>query len=354
MAKEKIKCKVNPEEIKSKVEKHWKDNNKNFQYKDFYEEFINTRSLLTIICPIHGEFKQRYFDSLKTVWGCRKCYEDSEKINKVTNPDKVLERLVSVWNEINPGFYDFSKVLESFTGMNNKIEVICPIHGSFFPQAGNFLNGHGCKLCSNIQNGINKSLGKDRFIERSIEVWGKDRWNYNKVNYVNQNIEIELYCNLHRIYYWQLPVTHLQGFCGCPKCKPTSLGENIILKYLLDNNINYIAQKTVDVIKVCSRSSVDFSININNQEYWIEFNGQQHYLYSGMFHNQSYQNFINQVNRDKAVREYALKNNIHFLEIPFLDIDRIPEILDAFLYDGLDITTKINPKILPTLWIKQN
>ena len=77
---------------------------------------------------------------------------------------------------------------------------------------------------------------------------------------------------------------------------------------------------------------------------WIEFQGEQHYHKSpGKFknHRRTDRTFSEQVQRDLSIKNYALENGIEFLEIPYLDIDRISEILQSFLFEGKDITTKI-------------
>ena len=263
-------------------------------------------------------------------------------------PTKTTEKFIQEATKIHNGKYDYSKSI--YTRAKEKICIICPDHGEFWQEANSHLKGHGCPGCSG-----NKRLTKKEFIEKSIAIHG-DKYDYSRVNYINNNTKVEIICPIHGTFF-QSPDKHMFGE-RCPGCsKNNSIGEESICRYLDEIKLIYTKQFFTNKIfgRSINRVFIDFSLEINNQIYWIEFNGEQHYYYDNKgFFGQSYQNFINQVNRDKAVREYALKNNIHFLEIPFLDIDRIPEILDAFLYDGLDITTKINPKILPTLWIKQN
>ena len=41
--------------------------------------------------------------------------------------------------------YDYSK--SNYTNWRNKIEIICPKHGSFFQSPHNHLKGHGCNKC---------------------------------------------------------------------------------------------------------------------------------------------------------------------------------------------------------------
>jgi len=42
--------------------------------------------------------------------------------------------------------YNYS--LTSYSGSNNKVKIICPIHGLIEQRAYNHLNGIGCKKCA--------------------------------------------------------------------------------------------------------------------------------------------------------------------------------------------------------------
>ena len=80
----------------------------------------------------------------------------------------------------------------------------------------------------------------------------------------------------------------------------------------------------------------------------LEYNGKQHYEYTPYFH-ENYQVFMNQVNRDTILKTYCNKNKIKLLQIPYLDNDRLEEVIRAFVIEGKDITTHIQPKLLPAL-----
>ena len=41
--------------------------------------------------------------------------------------------------------YDYSKT--TYKNMRAKIEIFCPIHGSFYQQAQSHIHGHGCPFC---------------------------------------------------------------------------------------------------------------------------------------------------------------------------------------------------------------
>jgi hypothetical protein len=50
---------------------------------------------------------------------------------------------------------------------------------------------------------------------------------------------------------------------------------------------------------------VDFNINLNNKQYFIEYDGEQHFNYVPFLHNNNIINFEKQVNRDKVLTDFC-------------------------------------------------
>lgn len=65
------------------------------------------------------------------------------------------------------------------------------------------------------------------------------------------------------------------------------------------------------------------------------------------FMQKTYSRFIDQVNRDNYLVQYCKDNNIRLLRISYKDNNRLEEVIKAFLVDGIDISTKVEPKLLP-------
>ena len=61
-----------------------------------------------------------------------------------------------------------------------------------------------------------KKLSKQEFIERAKQIHG-DKYNYSKVEYVNNRTKVCIICPEHGEFY-QKPEIHLMG-CGCSICK---------------------------------------------------------------------------------------------------------------------------------------
>lgn len=103
---------------------------------------------------------------------------------------------------------------ENFT-RNNSIEIICPIHGSFFTKAGNHLNGYDCPKCALEKRNSSLKLSNEEFIKRAEKIHG-DKYDYSKIEYKNKNTPVKIICKIHGSFS-QLPSVHLRG-AGCPKC----------------------------------------------------------------------------------------------------------------------------------------
>ena len=118
---------------------------------------------ITIICPIHGEFRQRVIEHLNGN-GCQECGKEKvwNKRNRITT-----EEWVKKAREVHGNKYDYSNV--NYIKNRDSVCIICPKHGEFWQKANNHLNGNGCPKCRNsylerfITNFLNK---KQEFFEK--------------------------------------------------------------------------------------------------------------------------------------------------------------------------------------------
>ena len=67
-----------------------------------------------------------------------------------------------------------------------------------------------------------KSKNKFNKLEDSFREVHKDKYDYSKAIYKGMCIKIEIWCNIHREYFWQTPEKHLSKQ-GCPKCGRVSI-----------------------------------------------------------------------------------------------------------------------------------
>lgn len=94
-----------------------------------------------VICPEHGEFFQIATEHLKGK-GCQKCGHIVKGIKRLSNAEEFIAKARKIHGEK----YDYSKVI--YTGIHNKVQIICPQHGVFEQQANSHLHGIGCPRCS--------------------------------------------------------------------------------------------------------------------------------------------------------------------------------------------------------------
>ena len=114
-------------------------------HKDKYDyskvEYINAHTKVCIICPIHGEFWQRPSSHIDGC-GCPNCRYDVLSQKYALTKEEFVKRAISVHGDK----YDYSKV--EYKNDNDKVCIICPIHGEFWQNAkGHIWNHQGCPLC---------------------------------------------------------------------------------------------------------------------------------------------------------------------------------------------------------------
>lgn len=103
--------------------------------------YISSKIQITIKCKIHGYFKQLPYNHLKGK-GCSKCALDAASKRYIYTLDQVLSK----FREIHGDRYDYSLV--EYTGIKNKINIICKDHGAFYQDAGAHIVSKGCDKCA--------------------------------------------------------------------------------------------------------------------------------------------------------------------------------------------------------------
>lgn len=206
--------------------------------------------------------------------------------------------------------YDFVNYVNSQT----PVIITCPIHGNFEQKPAKHLFGHGCPEC----NGTKRKTIKE-FVQQARQIHG-DKYDYSKVEYFNNTTKVEIICPEHGSFK-QTPVHHINCRCGCPKCN-MSHGEEFLMNYFKDANIEYISQYEVSVpsnIRITGKIFVDFYLPEYNT--FVEYNGKQHYIMQKGFGGQL--KFDAQLNRDNYLRAYCKENSIRLIEIFYEEKDII-------------------------------
>jgi hypothetical protein len=162
-----------------------------------------------------------------------------------------------------------------YTGAFDKITVICREHGPWEITPDNFLHGYGCKKCGRIQTANATRKTLEEYLDDVKKVHG-DRYDYSRVEYKGNLELIEIGCKDHG-YFWQLAGVHIGG-SGCPHCKETT-GEKAIRLYLQENHIKFKSEYRMDECRYKNTLPFDFALldKENNPIGLIEYQGIQHY-----------------------------------------------------------------------------
>ena len=104
--------------------------------------YVNAYTPVKIICPTHGVFAQFPTAHIFKQCGCPKCScEKTHNAQRFTQ-----EQFIEKAKKIHGNRYDYSKV--NYTGMMNKVCIICPEHGEFWQVPNKHINArHGCPVC---------------------------------------------------------------------------------------------------------------------------------------------------------------------------------------------------------------
>lgn len=113
----------------------------NNKYNYSKVNYINSKSKVTITCPIHGDFEQTPNSHLKN-GGCDKCGRlKSNEAKKITQ-EEFINRAINTHKNV----YDYSKVV--YINNHTKVNIVCITHGDFEQISADHLNGHGCPSCA--------------------------------------------------------------------------------------------------------------------------------------------------------------------------------------------------------------
>ena len=191
-------------------------------------DYKNNNTKIKIICKNHGIFEQTPSSHLNN-YECKKC--------KNSKNDNFYE----IASNIHSNKYDYSLV-----DLTKKtIKIICPIHGEFEQGKYNHLKGHGCSKCKNLYN-----YDTAEFIKKSKEIHG-NKYDYSLSIYKNATTNIKIKCKYHNFIFNQSPNSHLSG-SGCPKCA---------------NNVKFSTDEFIKKSKEIHCNKYDYSLSIYKNNY---------------------------------------------------------------------------------------
>jgi hypothetical protein len=171
--------------------------------------YINNKTKIIIICPIHGEIEITPNAHISEKRGCPKCGNTL----KGANFKMSIERFIEKAQKIHGNSYSYKEV--SYINNRTPVSIMCPTHGIFKQTPEVHLSGHGCPECANIKRAEKNIMTTSEFIAKAKNIHG-DKYDYGKVEYVKYDTPVTIICPEHGEFQ-QKPYIHLDG-SGCQKC----------------------------------------------------------------------------------------------------------------------------------------
>jgi len=210
-------------------------------------------------------------------------------------------------------------------------------------------------------------LTNEIFIEKAISIHG-NKFNYSKIEYVNNRTKIKILCNMCGVLFEQTPNDHLNGR-GCRTCgiKRRTSNMTFSLKDFVEraiilhgNKYSYSKVKYINanikIIITCLKHNKDFeqtpghhldgsgcpkcafesSAKLNSKSL-VDFINESKYIY-GDCHNYDY---VDYVNCKTKVKLFCNIHQIYFEKIPvdYFDGSSCPECMKNSFHTKMSITT---------------
>ena len=336
-------------------------------------EYVNNHTKICIICPVHGEFWMTPQNHLNNPIGCHQCGKYSRKDGK----EKFIQKAESIHGDK----FNYSKV--EYVNSKTKVLITCKVCGhSFLQMPYSHLAGFGCPYCAGLAKHTTES-----FIQKAKQIHG-DKYDYSKVDYVNNKTKVLITCKVCGAEFWQAPDNHLKG-CGCPECRyieqrltteqfiekakqvhgdkydyskvdykncstkvciicpkhgefwqipsihlsgkgcpecNTSKGEERIKKFLDENEVNYIHDK--QSLEFLRQMRPDFYLPDYNLV--VEYDGKQHFEANEMFGGE--EGFEERQKMDELKDQLCEEHGIKVVRISYSEYNNIESILNNALF----------------------
>ena len=250
--------------------------------------------------------------------GCKQCHFNKLSKLKMKPHEDFIKEIYNINKNI--------KVLSKYSGVKNKVECECLMHGEKFNIGANhLLRGEtGCKECINNKFHLGGLKTHEQFVKelsdvnKNIEVIGR---------YDGAKNSIEVKC-LKCGHIWHPVASSILYGYGCPCCRK-SKGEEKIEEYLIKNNIIFEPQKKFSDLR--NRLPLSYDFYLPDYNLLIEYQGQFHDGTTSMVDKDKY--FERQKINDNLKKDYAKNNNYNLLEIWYYDFDKIDSLIDKFIYN---------------------
>lgn len=209
----------------------------NIPYTDALPDNFYGRSIIPVLCKMHGNSYRSAIDILSAKFACKQCGEDSRALNNKENNigNKLsLDTHIAQFNIVHHNRYTYPT--QSFKNSHSKIVVLCKDHGEFSIHIHSHRAGVGCPICKFQTTALYaRSLltREDRILptimsnkrrallpEDALKLFRKqhgERFVYDWAVYTGKSGKINVICEKHGVST-QIVDEHIKSRHGCPLC----------------------------------------------------------------------------------------------------------------------------------------
>lgn len=165
-------------------------------------EYKSVRDKVTILCPEHGPFHQRWCNHYSGI-ACPKC----------SKPVKTHDVFVKDARAKHGDTYEYP---EPYKGTEKHLLIRCHAHGAFLQTPTKHLQGSGCPRCREHRKAetiIRKA--REKFVKQASGVH-EGKYGYQSSIYLGTKTHVEVTCPKHGSFEQNVS-NHLRG-AGCPTC----------------------------------------------------------------------------------------------------------------------------------------
>ena len=237
----------------------------NYSYIYDKFEFADKRTKGTIYCPKHNiEFQQSPSKHLSGQ-GCPKCRYKKSAASNTKTTEEFIDEAKKIWGD--RWIYTDAEYKKG----QEKISIICPIHGKFWITPNNHIhksNPQGCPQCGKESSINNRTMTFLEFAEVASKIHN-NKYKYIESEFTKASDAVGIICPIHGKFY-QKGINHTCLKQGCPKCSnQQSLAEEEIVSFINEIIPNVeIQQRNRKLI-----NPYEIDIVIPSYNFAIEYNG---------------------------------------------------------------------------------
>lgn len=237
---------------------------------DSYTKFSEP---MTIVCEVHGAYKQIPQNHTTGKRGCPKCANARNSAKASVSADSFFARAKLVHGD------KYSYDESSYSGIVDPVTVVCNTHGSFEQLAYVHLRGSGCTRCASELNGERSRTTYEEFVTQATTVHD-GYYSYSPEGYETAQSIVTINCPAHG-QFKQKAADHLRGN-RCQLCaKTVSKGQVEVLDYV--RSLGFL-DATGDYRYGATKR--EFDIFIPSKNFAIEYDGT--YYHSSKFRADNY------------------------------------------------------------------